>query len=311
MNEIVLILGYPASGKTTVSQEFTENGYHRLNRDTTGGTVDALAMMIERDYNSGTHSFVLDNLFPTRASRAPFLAAGKKLGLPVRCVQMGTSIEDAQVNACIRMIRLHGKLLSPEQIRQSKNPGDFGPVVLFSYRKDFEEPEKKEGFAEIEHREFVRKWPADYTNKALLLDYDGSLRITKSGDKYPCTPADISILPGRKPKLEKFVKDGYKLLGISNQSGVAKGVLTHDECHSCFVETNRLLGLDIEIGFCPHRVPPLSCFCRKPMPGLAVQYVEKYKLSPSHCTLVGDMTTDKTCASRIGMKFIHSDIFFG
>jgi histidinol phosphatase-like enzyme len=71
-----------------------------------------------------------------------------------------------------------------------------------------------------------------------------------------------------------------------------------------------LLGFDIDYLFCPHNSFPISCYCRKPMPGLGVALVEKYKLDPSQCIMVGDRTTDKTFASRSGFQFQHASKFF-
>ena len=88
--------------------------------------------------------------------------------------------------------------------------------------------------------------------------------------------------------------DRFSKPGISNQSGIAKGELTVADAEACFQRTNELLGVEIEFLYCPHRVPPISCYCRKPQVGLAVQLIEKHKLDRSKTIFVGDMTTDKT-----------------
>ena len=167
------------------------------------------------------------------------------MGVPVRCVWVDTSIEDAQVNAVMRMVRKYGAFLSPDEIKKAsrKDPNAFGPSVLFRYRKGFEEPTTTEGFASVERVAFKRS-PAspDYTQKALLLDYDGTLRRTKSGDKYPKTPDDIEILPGRRERLLKYKNEGWRLLGVSNQGDVARGRLTIEAARACFERTNELQG---------------------------------------------------------------------
>lgn len=308
--EILIVMGYPASGKSSYVADKLAQGYTRLNRDTLGGSLDKLAERLDAEIAAGGQRFVLDNTYPTAESRRAVLDVAKKHGIPARCLLLETSIEDAQVNAVARMIRLRGKLLTPEEIKQAKDPNIFPPAVLFAYRNSFEKPNAAEGWASIEKVPFVRAPDEAYAGKALLLDYDGTLRKTKSGDKYPKSPDDIEILPGRREVLSRYQKDGYHLLGVSNQGDVGRGKLSMDAAIACFQRTNELLGLDVEIAFCPHNPAPISCFCRKPMPGIGVAYIEKYKLDRRETLMVGDMTTDKTFASRVGIKYVDASAFF-
>jgi HAD superfamily hydrolase (TIGR01662 family) len=308
-SEIVLVLGYPASGKTTVTQDYVKRGYVRLNRDVMSGKVDDLLHPLENYIMGGQGTFVLDNLFATRASRKPFIDLGRKHGLAVNAVVMGTSIEDSQYNACTRMMEKKGKILSPEEIKAARDPNLFPPAVLFAYRKDYQKPEKSEGFTDITTVPFVRR-PTGYNNKGLWLDYDGCLRRSRAGNKWPTHPDDVETLNGRSEVLKEFERHAFRLLGASNQSAIAKGELSHEDAVACFERTNDMLGVDIEIGYCPHRVPPITCYCRKPMPGMGVHWIEKYKLDPRRVVMVGDMTTDKTFAARCGVMFCDAVEFF-
>ena len=309
MQEVVLVLGFPASGKSTLSDSFIYKGFVHINRDKEGGTILELVPIFEEALKSGKN-IVLDNTFPTIESRKPFLELCKSLNVKVTCYCLITSIEDAQFNAASRMVKKFGRLLNNEEIKKSKSPNTFPPAVLFNYRKNYQKPTFSEGFSQIIEVPFFRQKDPSYTNKAILLDFDGTLRVTKSGAKFPVDPEDISILPNRKEVLLKAKSDGFILLGVSNQSGVAKGDLTLEQAIKCFDKTKELLGLDIDVSFCPHSVPPISCYCRKPMPGMPVEFIEKYKLDASQCIIVGDMKTDETCADRCGMKFVHANDFF-
>ena len=140
MSEIVLVLGYNAAGKSTYVKEYTDKGYHRLNRDELGGKLDTLAQMVADLFKKGTKNFVLDNTYVDVASRKSIIDVGKKLGVPVKCVWLTTSFEDAQFNACTRMIRKAGRLLDPTDFKTNKDPNLFPPVALFAYKKNFEEP---------------------------------------------------------------------------------------------------------------------------------------------------------------------------
>lgn len=312
---IVVVCGYPGAGKSTITKEFVDKGYIRLNRDEIGGRVDGLTLIKLKEILDDTDNIVpgviMDNTYATPVMRHGVLDWAQRKQVPVHCVWLDTSIEDAQVNVVQRMIERYGKIVSNEEMVKLKDPNMFPPAVLFSYRKNFEPPTIQEGFSSVERRKFVRRpQSSEYKNKGLLLDYDGCLRTTKSGAKYPTTPDDIDILPGRKEVLELFRVAGFFLCGISNQSGVAKGDLTFSQVMVSFKRTNDMLGQSVDVSFCPHRIPPISCYCRKPMPALAVSHIEKWKLDKKKTILVGDMTTDKTCAHRTGINFMNSDEFF-
>lgn len=306
------MMGFPAAGKSSVAREFEKKGYTVLNRDRVGGTVAELLPRFQQLLKAGK-DVLLDNTFPTAESRKPFIEMHRKwtdAGLaPMSCLWMGTSIEDAQVNACHRLVQHFGHLPTPEEIKASKSPNIYPPAVLFKYRKEFEAPTTEEGFDKVEKKPFIRHRPKN-TAVAILLDFDGTLRETISGRKFPNDPKDVRILPGCKKKLKQLQKDGALLLGVSNQSGIAKGDPTEVQARACFDATLKQLGIKMEYLFCPHRVPPISCWCRKPMPGLSVHFVEKYKLDPSQCLVVGDMTTDQTFAKRSGMEFAWAKDFF-
>ncbi len=118
------------------------------------------------------------------------------------------------------------------------------------------------------------------------------------------------MLPGRTDVLKTFKDDGYLLLGASNQSGIARGSVTREAVVGVFEETNNRLGLKIDYNFCPHPSNPVMCYCRKPQCGMGALFIEKYKLNPSNCIMVGDMTTDESFARRCGFDYVDQKDFF-
>jgi HAD superfamily hydrolase (TIGR01662 family) len=312
--EIVLVGGMPAGGKTTYIQALLGQGYRRLNRDERGGKVDDLLPGLDALLAAG-EPVVLDNLYATRASRAGAVRLARQRGVPVRFVLLDTSLEDAQFNACLRMIERCGRVLHPEDHKRAPykdDPSLFPVAVLYKYRNDFQEPEAGEGFVAVEKVKFVRRWPPDWVNKALLFDFDGTLRTHKGKEKYPTRPSEVRALLPRAARVRFFEAQGYLLLGASNQSGIAKGTLTAADAEACFAETQRQLGLTFqEVRYCPHKVPPISCYCRKPGPGLGVELIVKYKLDPRQCYYVGDAGTDRSFAARCGFQFVDQKEFFG
>lgn len=305
-----MIIGLQASGKTSIVKNYEKEGYYVLSRDTEGGSMNGLLLKFKKMLTDGVQKILLDNTNLTVEVRKPFIDTAKEFGYKVSAAFMNTSFEDAQFNAVTRMVRRTGKLFKDkEDYKTTKDPNIFPPAALFSSRKELQKPKKDEGFDKITIVDFIRI-PSGNTNKAILLDYDGTLRDTKSGAKYPTEPDDIIILPNRKETLKKYVDQGYMLLGVSNQSGVAKGLLTYEQAEACFKRTNELLGFDIEVSFCPHSVPPITCYCRKPGVGHGVEFIEKYKLDPAQCIMVGDLGTDKSFAARCGFTFIEAEEFF-
>lgn len=305
-----MVVGYPASGKSTLTKSLVERGAIALNRDTEGGTIAGLLPKMEALLQSGK-DVVLDNLFVNKVTRRPFIDLAKKHSADISCQLMGTSIEDAQFNVVQRAIGLVGEFPSPEVIKKAKHTNVFPPLVLFKYKKEFEKPTVEEGFSKVETVKFTRKDNPEFTNKALLVDYDGTLRECIGGnEKFPVSKEQIEIKAGRTKVLEAYKAKGYRLLGISNQSGVHKGELAHETAVELFEHTNKLLGVDIEYQFCPHQSAPISCYCRKPMCGIFVNFMLKYKLSRKDCIFVGDMTTDKTMAARAGIQYVDQADFF-
>lgn len=310
MSKVTMVVGYPASGKSTLTKGLVDKGAVALNRDTEGGTIAALLPKMDALLKSGK-DVVLDNLFATAEVRKPFIETAQKHGVDISCLLMGTSIEDAQFNVVSRAIGLIGKFPTPEEIKKAKHTNVFPPLVLFKYKKDFQKPDVTEGFSKVETIKFARKDDPTFVNKAIIVDYDGTLRECIGGnEKYPVSAEQVELKTNRKPILQSYLDKGYKLLGISNQSGVAKGELTHDKAIELFDHTNNLLGLDIEYQFCPHQSAPISCYCRKPMPGLGVDFIIKHKLNRKETIFVGDMTTDKTFAGRCGFQYVDQADFF-
>lgn len=260
---VIMIMGAPASGKSTLAN-INSIGCVHLNRDEVGGKVIDLLPKFMAALKDGK-DVVIDNLFATAISRKPFLDAAKKFGVPVVGKLMATSIEDAQINVLQRMFRKYGRIyFTAAEMKKVGDPGVFPVAVLFRYRKEFEKPVNTEGFDSVETVRFLRQYPVDYTAKAVIFDYDGTLRESAGEHPYPVDPSEIKIIPGRKEQIAGLIADGYLILGASNQSGIAKGILSEDAARVCFEATNKALGCPIHYTYCPHSVPPISCYCRKP-----------------------------------------------
>src|SRR5262249_45819307 len=206
---------------------------------------DDLLPRLEQLLTAG-QSVVMDNLYATKDSRAGAVKLAKKHGVPIRFVLMDTSLEDAQFNACLRMMERCGKVLHPEDHKLAPHKDDpnlFPVAVFYKYRKEFEEPTTAEGFTAGAKAAFVRRYPAGWKHSAVLFDFDGTLRTHEGKEKYPVSPREVRAMTDRAAKVREYEKQGYLLLGASNQSGIAKGTLTAADAEACFAETLAQLGL--------------------------------------------------------------------
>ena len=157
--ELVLIMGLPGAGKSTLARTFVARGYERLNRDESGGSLRELLPAIDGLLASGRTRIVLDNTYVTRKARTPVIQAARKRGLSIRCVWLSTSLEDAQVNAAARIAAKYGRLLGREEMRElaKRDVHAFGPSVQFRYQRELEPPDASEGFTDIEIVPFERR----------------------------------------------------------------------------------------------------------------------------------------------------------
>ena len=316
MNEIVIIAGPPASGKSTLVKQFVDKGYHRFNRDELGETFDKMYSKMHILFFTNPCSFVLDNVYATKIARSQIVAVAQQLHIPIHIKWMMTTAEQAQFFAARRQMQRYGKVLRSEEYKAvRKDPNMFPPGAQFAYWKQVEKPTLDEGFASIEEVPVSINLGSEYKNKALILDYDGTLRVTKSGKIYPSDPDDVVLLDGRKDILRRKQAEGFILCGASNQSGIAKEPgdpkhVSEESANLCFKRTNDLLGLNIDYIYAPDRSGVPQSFLRKPFPGMGAYFIEKYKLDPSQCLCIGDLTSDATFAKRCGFQFAHADAFF-
>jgi D-glycero-D-manno-heptose 1,7-bisphosphate phosphatase len=295
----------PGAGKSSAVGAWVERGYRRLNRDERGGRLRDLLPHLERELTQGSGRVVLDNTYPSRAARSDVVEAAWRHDATVRCVWLDTSLEQAQVNVARRLIRRYGRLPMPEELREAsrRDPGALAPDALFRWRRQLEEPALDEGFAALERVPFQPMPLAGYHGRAALLEYDGVLRRARSGAPQPRSPDDVELLPGARELLEELHDAGYRLLGVSHQPGVERGELSEAVVRACFDRTNELLGLELEVAYCPHESGPPRCWCQRPLPGLGVWFVEKHRLDPAACVVVGRTPAERTFAERNGFAF--------
>jgi len=287
-NEIVLVMGLPAAGKTTLTQALVADGYQRLNRDDAGGSLTGLIPDLQRALANGNARIVLDNTYVTRKSRAAVIGAAADLDVPVRCKWLTTSVDDAQVNAVGRLLKKYGRLPDETELAalRKHDVNVFPPTVLFRYQRELEPPDVSEGFSAIEPVPFVRQVPPDHINAATIVWCDDPARL-------------VSLAPVLCADRDRR----RKLFVLSWQPAIGEGKRSVADAEEMFVAAGARMDLAIEFACCPHGAGPPRCWCRKPLPGLGVVLIHRHHLDPSQCVYIGDGPQDPGFARKLGFIF--------
>jgi aryl-alcohol dehydrogenase-like predicted oxidoreductase/histidinol phosphatase-like enzyme len=311
--EVVLIMGLPGAGKSTMAETLVAEGYQRLNRDDAGGSLKDLLPSLEGLIAAGSSRVVLDNTYLTRQSRAAVIMKARSLGVPVRCLWLSTSLEDAQVNAVSRMLSRYGRLLEPDEIRKAarRDVAAFGPTAQFRCQRELEPPTLSEGFSRVDQMAFERRCDPSFTGRALILWCDGVLVRSRSGQRTPASAGDVEVIEGRADVLRRYQAEGWRLLGLSWQPAVADKTASPADVDAVFARMHELLDVPIEVEYCAHGAGPPACWCRKPLPGLGVVFIERHQLDAAQCIYVGAGPQDPGFARRLGFQYRDADDFFG
>jgi D-glycero-D-manno-heptose 1,7-bisphosphate phosphatase len=141
-------------------------------------------------------------------------------------------------------------------------------------------------------------------NKAIFLDRDGTLNVDEKG--YTHKVEDFELHEGVIEGLKQF--KGYKLIIITNQSGIGRGIYTEEDMHKyndhMLAEFNKH-GIRIEkIYFCPHS-PDDDCDCRKPKTKFIKQAEKEFDIDLKNSWVIGDHDLDAFLASNVGAKSVY------
>jgi HAD superfamily hydrolase (TIGR01662 family) len=132
--------------------------------------------------------------------------------------------------------------------------------------------------------------------RAVLFDRDGTLVVDVP---YNSDPGMVRAMPGAKSVLDSLRARGLAVGVISNQSGVARGILTEADVAGVNARVEELLGPFDVWEVCFHG-PSDGCACRKPEPGMVHSACRRLGIHPSEAGLVGDIGSDVGAAEAAG-----------
>tara|TARA_R110000782_G_scaffold13730_27_gene40382 strand:- start:789 stop:1328 length:540 start_codon:yes stop_codon:yes gene_type:complete len=137
----------------------------------------------------------------------------------------------------------------------------------------------------------------------IILDRDGV--INEDSDDYIKSPAEWQPIPGSLEAIAKLTQHGYRVVIVTNQSGLGRKLFTIEALNAIHMKMNTYLaqfgGVIDAIFFCPH-IPKDNCNCRKPKPGLYNDVSERLRVSLNKVFCVGDKMTDIQAIQSAGGK---------
>jgi histidinol-phosphate phosphatase family protein len=134
----------------------------------------------------------------------------------------------------------------------------------------------------------------------LLFDRDDTLIVNVP---YLNDPALVSPMPGVAETLRRLRSEGIRIGVVSNQSGVARGLISREQLDAVNARVEELLGPFETWQICVHGEED-GCACRKPEPGLIRQAASALGMEVRRCVVVGDIGADVTAAAKAGARGI-------
>lgn len=151
-------------------------------------------------------------------------------------------------------------------------------------------------------------------NKAIFLDKDGTLI---PDIPYNVDVEKISLYDDLIEGLKLLQRDGYLLIVISNQSGIARGYFSEEDFSVVINRLTEILknsGIVINaLYYCPHHPDGIvngyniNCDCRKPLPGLLLKAAAEHDIDMARSWMIGDILNDVEAGNRAGCRTVLVD----
>ena len=283
--EVLVVMGIPGAGKTRIAELYVRRGYARLNRDERGGSLREIADALDGALSSGGRRLVLDNTYLTRSARSYVIEAAGRHGIQARCIWLDTPLAQAQINLAARMLDLFGRLPEPGELQKlaRTEPGVMAPTSQMRALRELEEPSLDEGFADVETIPFERS-PAPGPSRAGVL-----------------VAAPVLRQPGWERTLERGEhdeRDSPHLVFDWSPDG------TTELLDPCVERLTAVVSGPVHAALCPHAGGPPRCWCRPPLPGLALTFARAHQLDLASSVVVGCRPTDRTLAGALGARYV-------
>lgn len=139
---------------------------------------------------------------------------------------------------------------------------------------------------------------------AVIFDRDGTIvrDVPYNGD-----PDAVAFVPGMREALDRLRAANIPLAVVSNQSGIARGLITAAQVEAVNARIEERLGPFHAWFYCPHG-PDDDCDCRKPKPKMILDAARAMNVDPACCLVIGDKRSDEQAAHNAGARsvLVHS-----
>ncbi|MBA3385241.1 MAG: HAD family hydrolase [Chthoniobacterales bacterium] len=144
--------------------------------------------------------------------------------------------------------------------------------------------------------------PLARLSPAVFLDRDGTIMRDA---EYCGNPKDVEVFAGAAEALRRLKGVGFKIIIITNQSGIGRGFFTEADYRLVEGEVERQLGADLIAAtyFCPD-IPDSGSTRRKPETGMILEAERDHQLDLARSFFVGDKAIDAECGRRAGLRTI-------
>ena len=142
--------------------------------------------------------------------------------------------------------------------------------------------------------------PSPRPPRAVLFDRDGTLVVDVP---YCADPAQVTPVPTARAALTLLRAAGIRIGVVSNQSGIARGLLDRAQVDAVNRRVDALLGPFDVWQVCPHG-PDDGCACRKPEPGMVLAAASRLGVAPGDVAVVGDIGADVGAARAAGARSV-------
>lgn len=143
--------------------------------------------------------------------------------------------------------------------------------------------------------------------KVIFLDRDGTLNIKPPKAQYLEKPEDFIWIDGSDKAVKLLNDQGYTVIIITNQPGIARGMVTQENLDAIHVKMNlelNKIGAHVDkIYYCPHGWDE-GCDCRKPKPGMLYKAQKELSIDLTKAILIGDDERDIEAGQLVGCKTI-------
>lgn len=161
---------------------------------------------------------------------------------------------------------------------------------------------------------FAKRWSSflikmekskdDFSNKVAFLDRDGVINVKLPEGKYVTKWSEFRFLNGAIEGIKLLNKAGYKIIIITNQRGIAKGIMSESslkKLHQHMIKKVVDSGGRVEaIYYCPHQAG--ECNCRKPKIGMFLEAEKYLKIDKKKSFMIGDSESDVEAGRNYGVK---------